>query len=332
MERHDKKNPLISVIIPVYNAESTLEECVRSVRMQSYENLQIILVDDGSTDGSLAMCRKNSEQDSRIEVLHKTNGGPQSARREGVAIATGDYIGFVDSDDYIHERMFEYLLQIQQDSESEISSIEMKTFYGNNRRKTSDSGDYQVVNRDDYLDIFFKIGSQRTVYYLCNKLYRRDLIKPEMFREDFLIGGDVLTQYRALLGANRIAVSTKRMYFYRKNHERPAKFRDGVEGLADVWNGVVAIAKEFDQKHLHHAEVNRKRINFTILSEYALMGLYRDASCKAKIEDHLEELKRVKKELLAEDIAVSRKVMISAFCINYRISAMVIHALRHKLV
>ena len=98
---------LISIIIPVYNVEKYLERCVKSVINQTYKNLEIILVDDGAKDNSGKMCDELSKLDSRIKVIHKENGGLSDARNFGLKIATGDYIGFVDSDDYIADDMYE---------------------------------------------------------------------------------------------------------------------------------------------------------------------------------------------------------------------------------
>lgn len=103
-------SPLISVIVPVYNVEKYLDECVRSIMNQTYGHLEIILVDDGSTDRSAAMCDAFAEIDARIKVIHKMNGGASSARNAGLDIATGQYFAFVDSDDYILPDMYERML------------------------------------------------------------------------------------------------------------------------------------------------------------------------------------------------------------------------------
>lgn len=100
----------ISVIVPVYNVMAYLTRCVDSIRKQTYRNLEILLVDDGSTDNSGALCEKFALEDKRIRVFHKENGGSSSARNLGIEKATGDFIGFVDSDDYIEPEMYERLL------------------------------------------------------------------------------------------------------------------------------------------------------------------------------------------------------------------------------
>ena len=101
---------LISVIIPIYNVEAYLDECVQSILSQTHKQLEIILVDDGSPDGCPAMCDAWAEKDSRIRVIHKENGGLSDARNVGIDAATGDYIAFVDSDDWIVPEMYEKML------------------------------------------------------------------------------------------------------------------------------------------------------------------------------------------------------------------------------
>ena len=104
-------NDLISIIVPVYNVEKYIEKSISSVCMQTYSNIEIILVNDGSTDNSGEICNQLAQQDTRIRVFHKKNGGVSSARNLALAHATGDYIGFVDPDDYIDASMFEVLYQ-----------------------------------------------------------------------------------------------------------------------------------------------------------------------------------------------------------------------------
>ena len=102
---------LISIIVPVYNVELYLNECINSIRNQTYKNLEIILIDDGSTDNSGKICDEYAKIDSRIVVIHKENKGVTSARKVGVEIANGKYIGFVDSDDYIDKEMYKNMLK-----------------------------------------------------------------------------------------------------------------------------------------------------------------------------------------------------------------------------
>ena len=114
-------NPKISVIVPVYKVEKYLDRCVESIVNQTYKNLEIILVDDGSPDNCPVMCDEWAEKDERIRVIHKENGGLADARNAGMNIATGDYIGFVDSDDWIEPNMYEVLLKNALKYDADIS-------------------------------------------------------------------------------------------------------------------------------------------------------------------------------------------------------------------
>ena len=103
--------PLISIIVPVYNIKEYLPRCVSSLQAQTYPNIEILLLDDGSTDGTGALCDSFLEKDRRIRVFHKKNGGSSSARNLGLTKASGEYIGFVDSDDYVEPDMYRHLYE-----------------------------------------------------------------------------------------------------------------------------------------------------------------------------------------------------------------------------
>ena len=120
------QTPLISVIVPIYHVEQYLNRCVESLVNQTYSNLEIILVDDGSPDNCPKMCDDWVQKDSRIKVIHKGNGGLSDARNAGMQIANGDVISFIDSDDWIDPKFFEVMLNVMQDDESDIVSCGVK--------------------------------------------------------------------------------------------------------------------------------------------------------------------------------------------------------------
>ena len=118
--------PKISVIIPVYKVEEYINRCIKSVVNQTYDNLEIILVDDGSPDNCPVICDKWAEKDSRIKVIHKNNGGLSDARNMGMKIASGELIGFIDSDDWISKEMYQLLYENMKENESDISACGVK--------------------------------------------------------------------------------------------------------------------------------------------------------------------------------------------------------------
>ena len=131
-------NGLISIIVPVYNCECYLHQCVDSILAQTYKNLEIILADDGSEDCSGLICDEYAQKDKRIKVIHKQNGGQQEARNAGIAVAQGELIGFVDSDDWIEPQMYEKLFDAMDDADLITSGIIKHDQYGNTKEIWTD--------------------------------------------------------------------------------------------------------------------------------------------------------------------------------------------------
>ncbi|WP_227166600.1 glycosyltransferase, partial [Enterococcus faecium] len=125
----------ISIIVPVYKVEKYLRKCVDSILAQTFTDFEVILVDDGSPDNSGKICDEYAEKDNRVRVIHKENGGLSSARNAGIDVARGKYLGFVDSDDYIDEDMYEILYENLKIHDADISSVELIPFYGDRYKK-----------------------------------------------------------------------------------------------------------------------------------------------------------------------------------------------------
>jgi len=176
-------NPLITVIVPVYNILEYLPRCVHSITKQTYGNLQILLIDDGSTDGTGQLCDELAQEDLRIKVYHKDNGGSSSARNLGLAYAEGQYIGFVDSDDYIEPEMYEHLLEgIRRYSVAAAQAgrdeIDEKGTLLPNICEPPEAP--QVIDSGDFLR---ELLLHRGDCSFCTKLIRRDLFPRDAFPE-----------------------------------------------------------------------------------------------------------------------------------------------------
>ena len=167
------KNDLISIIIPVYKVEKYLEKCIESVLKQTYTNLQIILVDDGSPDNCGKICDEYDKKDSRIEVIHKANGGLSDARNVGISKAKGRYIGFVDSDDYIKEDMYEILLNLIKKYDADVSICNLyDVIDGNECIRNKENG----IREYSRLDILKEVLLDKNIQsYAWNKLYEKEL-------------------------------------------------------------------------------------------------------------------------------------------------------------
>lgn len=204
----------ISVIVPVYNVEKYLDRCVQSIVDQTYTNLEIILVDDGSPDNCPAMCDAWAEKDSRIKVIHKENGGGGAARNEGLKIAAGEYIAFVDSDDYISPRIYEYLIGLF-DEETDIAECGFITTW-------EDNADFDLPeNGNDVLCCDRVSAMGKTIENKCfrqviwNKLYRRSVVEGIFFPPGKSIDDEFWT-YKAIGGARLLKSSPTRLYAYRQ--------------------------------------------------------------------------------------------------------------------
>lgn len=203
--------PIISVIIPVYKVEPYLKKCIESVIRQTYTNLQIILVDDGSPDNCGKICDEYALKDNRIKVIHKKNGGLSEARNIGINEANGEYIGFVDSDDYIEETMYEDLYNLIQAYKSDISICNFYVVTNNiNEIKNVNNG-IKVYNK---LEILNEILLDRNIQsYAWNKLYKKSLFDDIQYP----VGKkyeDIGTTFYILERCNRIVVSGKPEYYY----------------------------------------------------------------------------------------------------------------------
>lgn len=168
---------LISIIIPIYKVEKFLDRCVESVVNQTYSNLEIILVDDGSPDNCPYMCDEWAEKDSRIKVIHKLNGGLSDARNEGLKSSTGKYVGFVDSDDWIAPEMYERLLQSIIIEHSDIAACSVEMIWENNSQSSRMLVQQNncILNRKDAQEALLdETKLKQPVWY---KLYRKSIIK-----------------------------------------------------------------------------------------------------------------------------------------------------------
>lgn len=206
-------NGKISVIIPIYNAETSLKRCLDSVVNQTYQNLQIILIDDGSKDASSTICDEYAQKDSRIEVVHQINAGVGAARNVGLSLVRGEYIGFVDADDFIELDMYESLLKTLLDYKVDIAAC---SFFDErlNRVKEGDSG--MVVCRRVKKQIALFLRDREFNNYLWNKLFRASLFDAVQFPE-LKLCEDLSVLIQLYLHSGKIAQLEQPKYHYTDN-------------------------------------------------------------------------------------------------------------------
>ncbi len=204
---------LISVIVPVYNVEGYLERCVNSILCQTYESLEVILVDDGSTDASPGMCDEFAVRDGRVRVIHKENGGLSDARNAGLSIASGEYIGYVDSDDRIEPDMYELMHRACVENDAQLCVCRYFSEYAD-RTEGGGTGTCSVLSRDELLRVYIG-GDERYVIYnsVWSKLFRRSLVEGMEFPKG-RNSEDIVYTTRAFCMLERAAYIDKCLYHY----------------------------------------------------------------------------------------------------------------------
>ena len=208
-----KEMPLISVILPVYRVEKYLDRCLQSITGQTYRNLEIILVDDGSPDNSGAICDAWAAKDDRIRVIHKQNAGAGAARNTGLDVATGEIISMIDSDDYLEIHMYEHLMNLMT---KDVDISECDICWTEEENLPMDDGSnaqIRVCRMEDAMRLH--IRDEIFCQTPPNKLYRRNVIADIRFPEGNLIDDEYFT-YKVIGNCRKLARSSACMYAYRQ--------------------------------------------------------------------------------------------------------------------
>lgn len=241
----------VSVIVPIYNVEKYLGKCIESIIEQTYSNLEIILVDDGSPDNSGAICDEYAKKDKRIKVIHKSNGGVSAARNSGIDAATGEYICFVDGDDYVMNDYVEYLLKLTVENNTDISlTTEM---FGNFQSEQVHNDKIQILNSEE-----------TTIGILCYKIpigvyckiFKREFLNNNKIRflTELFIGEGFNFNTTAFQHATNVAIGHRRIYYYRRDNSTSATTRFSIE----KWeNGLYAIDVIKKNMIIHSKKMNR---------------------------------------------------------------------------
>lgn len=303
----------ISIIVPVYNVEKYLNKCVDSILNQTFKEFELILVDDGSPDNSGAICDQYAEKDSRVTVIHKENGGLSDARNAGIEVAQGKYLGFIDSDDYIAEDMYDILYQNIKKYNADISSVELISVYNDHFKLKDYSPEIKVLNQEQAMQVVLE-GTEFYAY-AWNKLYNRNLFseirfpKGKTFEDAFII-------MKILKRANKVVVSNLEKYFYvkRQNSIMSSTFSKKTFDVIEAWeedkNNIIKLYPDLSDAY-------RKRIcwaHFFVL----------DKALLSNSKETITVITELKEKLLSEKsfilkypgFTLNRKIAILMLSIN----------------
>ena len=321
--------PLISVIIPVYNPGKYLYKCLDSIVGQSYSNLEIILIDDGSTDGSGAVCDEYAQKDKRIICIHQLNGGVSKARNQGIKIAKGDYFHFPDSDDYLDLDTYEYLMGLMQQHKCDVVNFEHYVTYS----------DKEIAHKfsEDRYGLFDVEGTYRQfvngVQFCCNKLFHKNLIVNSdcsrlLFREDIFRGEDTLFAAFAIEKAQKVWFDSRPLYHYVQSEESACrgKFRPSQLSVLKLYDAYEPLYKQ------KYPNIWTEFLAFT---EETLIGIYYDMwvddGCFKKEQRIVRKAVKSKyREIRKERIGKKRRIKILLFLLGPNMFCL-LHKKMHRL-
>lgn len=286
---------LISVVVPVYNVHSFLDNCVKSILNQTYKNIEIILVDDGSTDDSGSVCDSYAKIDNRINVIHKANGGLSDARNIGIKKAQGSYITFVDSDDYIDKNYIESLYILITKNNSDIAC---------SRMKKTDSLNDKIINKNEKINIYNSIDAIKEILYQRNidnsapsKLFKKELFKNILFPVGFAFE-DLDTMYKLFLQANKIVSTNFAYYLY---YQREGSILHTVKDK--TINDLLTIIDNMNKNLINYGELKAPLMARTLNANFYIYNRSNNMSIK---ENSKKYIVNHRKEVL-KDKNISKK-------------------------
>ena len=244
---------LVSVIVPFYNAQDTIVRCVASVQMQTYNELEIILIDDGSKDKGFEICQVLMQEDKRIVLIQQGNKGVSAARNKGLEMAVGKYCCFVDADDFIDNDYVEYMVNNLEENEAELSTCAYCVEYEAKKWKNVTYGENKCLNLEDSLINFFsRMGMKGTP---CCKLFKTEILNKNRirFNENIKMAEDKLFCYEYIIRCKRIFFATDVKYYYVLNSESASNRKYIPIGLYDG-NLPFITFREMEKDIFNHSE------------------------------------------------------------------------------
>lgn len=290
-ENNKEREALISVIIPVYNVEKYLELCLQSVIKQTYSNLEILLIDDGSTDSSGKLCDRLKELDKRISVYHKQNGGLSDARNYGMERAKGDFYAFIDSDDVLHKDFFSILLKVQKQENADIVSTDMALFYDHNELehlyKLNVDYTYNIYKGNNILKEYYlpSTGKINIYHGLCMKIYKKELFDDLKFIKGRL-HEDLFITYRLLEKSKAFVYIDAPYYFYYQNNGNSISKNYGIKNFRDEYEACLEMLDYFE----YCDDIREELYRFIIIH-------YLDIVERIQGNSDKDEVKRIKNEI-----------------------------------
>lgn len=306
---------IVSIIVPAYNVDKYIEKCITSILEQTYTNIEVIVVNDGSTDKTGKLIDKISQNDKRVHVLHKKNAGVSAARNSGIEISTGEYLVFVDGDDYIAPDYVEYMLSLIENTGSDFCLS--KCCYTKNGEKQTESEYIEKLQPEDATALLL---SPDVIVGCWNKIFKRSLlVNNNIWFSNDLFYGEGLSFITTISQISKsVGVGNRKVYYYRRNNEASATTKFDINKL---YNGEKALKNIRKKLIINSSKVNMMfDLHMCLFSLGALVKI--KSNCLEK--EYFEDYKRWKsfirhnyfKILFSGQISVYRKLMLFGGCLS----------------
>ncbi len=278
----------LSVIIPVYNVEKYLERCLDSVVNQTYKDLQIIIVNDGSTDNSLKIAQKYANEDLRIVLIDKQNGGQSSSRNAGLNIANGDAIAFLDSDDWLELNAYEMAMKELMDKDADMAWFSMKNVSGESEKLNVDTKEVVIYTQGEIIKKFFGTKKNGPSLSCCNKVIKRNILNEVRFIEGKTCE-DIMFNYQVFSKINKIVRFDAELYHYfqRSGSTSFGKIKRYSFDFVEIWDSI--ILQEDSKLNIKMSQYNKLHNIFTVLLRATTFG----------VDDSFDDFEKYKKTYLS---------------------------------
>lgn len=243
---------LISVIVPIFNSEKYVNRCIDSILNQTYENLEVLLIDDGSSDGSLKICESWAEKDKRVKIIKEKNQGVSHARNVGIKNATGDYVAFVDNDDWLRPEMYETLVALAEKEKADVAVCKFINVDEKYNRVNIKESNLTAENFKNPIYFFLNNhtkNNHKKIVGCCNRLLiKKNLLNEVSFDTNLKFGENVLFVLNLITKAKKIAVTNEFLYNHFNDSNLKTYDENYLQDLADYHN---ALCEYFDKHDLH---------------------------------------------------------------------------------
>lgn len=311
---------LVSVIVPAYNVENYIKKCICSISEQTYKNIEIIVVNDGSTDTTKDVLLKLQKNDSRIQIIDKHNEGVSAARNSGIRVAKGKYVVFVDGDDYLAIECIDYMLSLVKNTLCDFC-ICMDCFTQKNEGQNEKAKE-AVISSNEAVALLL---SPRVIVGCWNKIYSRSFLEKNnlLFRTDLFYGEGLNFIIQCAQKARNVGVGNKKVYYYRRNNNQSAtakfnieKYRNGEKSLDTIKKNIISPSQKIEEMYLLHK---------SLFSLGAMVKIIEN-KCKKQYKDDYNRYKiclreNLKSILSSKSISFYRKcLLLNGLCFPWLVS------------